>query len=138
MKKAKKALLLTLAASFFINISAIAGNINTFSDDALYSFDFGDGTLPEIFGSDVFGVENGRLKITSSKSKVTFSDVPKNSSIELKIKTDGNSAIPKFNAELGKEKDRLSDELISQYSEKYQARQADTRMVRNQGKSEKN
>lgn len=108
MRRGKIAILLSLAASLFINICTVSAQsgtlsdgISTYSDDVFYSYDFNDGVLPAEFDTSAFTVENGQLKTTTAGSSFTLPDVSKNCSFEFKMKLADSTTLPKFNVNFG-------------------------------------
>lgn len=70
-------------------------------DGVICAYDFNDAALPEGFDSTMFEVQNGALKALNTGSGFTLSNLPKDVSVEFKVKPLENSAIPSINVEIG-------------------------------------
>ena len=62
----------------------------------LFSYDFNDEELPAIFSSFNFKAENGMLRAFGKWSEFSFESVPRNCSLEFKIKPVERRIIPRF------------------------------------------
>lgn len=106
----------------FIPIMLICMIVNLFSgvsfgvsaDEAdempvLGKYDFNDGQLPALFSSYTFKAEDGRVRAFGKWSKMVFTDIPCNCSLEFKIKPIENRIIPRFYV-------KLRDEAVFCYS----------------------
>ena len=70
-------------------------------DGVICAYDFNDAALPEGFDSTMFEVQNGALKALNTGSGFTLSNLPKDVSVEFKVKPLENSEIPSINVEIG-------------------------------------
>ena len=102
----KKTIFLIIAAIFAFNICAV--NIGAQEEllsldtsGAVYSYDFDDGNLPEIFNSAMFTAENGKLKVNGASSSFTLANVPEDNIFEFKIKALDEAYIPTFVVQFG-------------------------------------
>ena len=101
IKKLKR-LALATALCLFTNMVCFAEQPTAVVDDApiLGSYNFDDGELPANFSSFNFKVEDGKLRAFGKWSKFSFADMPRNCSIEFKIKPIENRIIPRFYVKL--------------------------------------
>lgn len=84
-----------------IVITKMADSAEITTSGALYAYNFNDGVLPARFDSSLFSVENQMLKMTNPSSSFSFTNVPKHSSMELKLKPVDGTVIPKFSLNFG-------------------------------------
>ena len=92
MRRGKIAILLSLAASLFINICTVSAQsgtlsdgISTYSDDVFYSYDFNDGVLPAEFAEvrerakefDELEVIDHRLAVRDIKKEEYYERIEK-------------------------------------------------------------
>ena len=92
----------------FALVVALCSVVNAFSfgvtasDDVIYAFNFDEGQQQtDIFSDTMFTIENKKLRTIAAESSFTLPNVTKNSTLEFKLKSAVNEAIPKFNVNLG-------------------------------------
>lgn len=67
----------------------------------IHHYNFNNGHLPAEFDAKNFSVVNNQLKANGAESKFSFFAMPKDCSIEFKIRPVENERIPKFNVQIG-------------------------------------
>jgi len=88
--------------ALFLAICLFSGTVSFGAEPAeeeapiLASYNFDDGELPASFSSYYFRAVDGKVMAFGKWSKVSFSDIPKNCSIEFKIKPIENRIVPRF------------------------------------------
>ena len=111
-EKVKRIIPIMLICLFMNIISFVPVSANSEEEEdmpVLSSYNFDDGQLPASFSSYTFKVEEGELRVFGKWSKFSFSDIPRNCSLEFKIKPIENRIIPRFYV-------KLRDEAIFYYS----------------------